>query len=56
MVMFCESKTWCLREDEMAIFRTERAMRGVKLIENSSQELMGLLGLEEPIHRLAKAS
>ena len=37
------SETWCLRENEMEILRTEkamiRAMHGVKLIEKRSQEL-----------------
>ena len=48
--MLYASKTWCLRENEMAILRrTEKAMMtalcGVKLIEKRrSQELMILLG------------
>ena len=40
-----------LRENEMAILKTEkammRAMCGVKIIEKRSQELMSLLGLKE---------
>ena len=39
--MLYESKTWCLRENEMAILRrTEKSMRamyGVKMIEKRSQ-------------------
>ena len=46
------SETWCLRENEMAILRTKkaimRAMCGVKIIEKRrSQELMSLLGLKD---------
>ena len=49
------SETWCLRENEMAIFkRTEKAMMraicGVKIIEKRRhQELMSLLGLKNTL-------
>ena len=47
-------KTWCLRENEMAISRTEkammRAMCRVKLIEKRrSQKLMSFLGLKDTL-------
>jgi len=43
------SKTWCLREKEMAILRrTKRAMIrgmcGVKLMDRNTEELMDMLG------------
>ena len=59
--MLYESKTWCLKEDEMAILRRNergktRAMYGVKLIEKRNcQNFMDLLGLEETLDMLAKA-
>ena len=45
--MFYGSKAWCPRENEMATWKTEkamiRAMRAAKLIKKrSSQELMNL--------------
>ena len=48
----------CLRENEIAILRTKKAMIrlkcGVKLIEKRiSNELLNLLGLEETLDRLA---
>ena len=49
--MLYKSETWCLRKNEIAILRTEKAMIratcGVKLIEKGSQELMSLLGLKD---------
>ena len=60
--MLCGSETWCLRKNEMAIFRrTEkamvRAMCGVKLIEKRrSQQLMSLLDLKDTLDKLARAS
>ena len=49
--MLYGSKTWCLRQNEMAILRKTgksmmRAMCGVKLIKKRGQELMSLLGLK----------
>ena len=56
--MLYESKTWCLRENEMAILRrTEKSMRamyGVKMIEKGSQELMSLLGLKDTLDGLVR--
>ena len=58
--MLYGSETRCLRENKMAILRTEkammRAMYGVKIIEKRSQELMSLLGLEDNLDGLARAS
>ena len=47
--MLYGSEAWCLREEEMAILRTERAMVramcGVKLLHRrNSEELMDILG------------
>ena len=57
--MLYGNETWCLRQNKMAILRTEktmmRAMRGVKMIEKKSQELMSLLGLKDPLDGLASA-
>ena len=59
--MLCGSKTWCLREHEMAILRrTEnammRGMSGVKIIaKRRSRELMSLLGLKDTLDGLARA-
>ena len=55
------SETWCLRENEMAVLRTEkamtRAMCGVKLIEKKrSQELVSLQGLKDSLEGLARVS
>ena len=55
------SEIWCLRENEMAILRTEKAMMktmcGVKIIEKSrSQELMSLLSLKDTLDGLARVS
>ena len=54
-------ETWCLRENELAISRTEKAMMtakcGVEIIEKrSSQELMSLLGLKDTLDGLARVS
>jgi len=52
------SETWCLRENEMEIFRrTERAMVremcGAKLMEKKRMEdLMEMLGLKETANRV----
>ena len=60
--MLYGSETWCLRKNEMAIFRrTEkammRAMCGVKLIEKRrSQQLMSLRDLKDTLDKLARAS
>ena len=56
------SKTWCLREKEMAILRkTERgmirAMCGMKLLNRrNSEELMNMLGIKESLDRMARTS
>ena len=60
--MLYGSEAWYLREKEMAILRrTERAMIrvmcGVKLLDRrNSGELMDMLGMEESLDRMAKAS
>ena len=58
--MLYGGETWCLRENEMAILRTEkammRAMCGVKIIEKRSQEFKRLLGLKDTLDGLARAS
>ena len=59
--MLYGSETWCLREKEMAILRTERAMIrvmcGVKLLNRrNSEKLMDMLGIKESLDRMAKAS
>ena len=58
--MLYGSETWCLRENEMAISRNKkdmmRAMCGVKIIEKRSHKLMSLLGLEDTLNGLARAS
>ena len=58
--MLYGSEAWFLREKEMAILRTERAMIramcGVKLLDRrNSEELMDMLGIKEPLDRMAKA-
>ena len=58
--MLYESKTWCLRENKVAIFRRAersmvRAMCGVKLMEKRSTEmLMDMLGLKEAADKLTR--
>ena len=59
--MLYGNDTWCLRESEMAILKTERAMVrsmcGVKLVDRKNmQELMEMLGLKKTLDRLAKAN
>ena len=59
--MLYGSEAWRLREKEMAILRTERAMIramcGVKLLDRrNSEELMDMLGIKESLDRMAKAS
>ena len=56
--MLYRNKTWCLRENEMAILRrTEKTMRAlckVKMTEKRmSQELMSLLSLKDTLDGLA---
>ena len=58
--MLYGSETWCLRETEMTILRTERAMVrsmcGVKLVDRKKMEdLMEMYGLKETLDRTAKA-
>ena len=53
------SEAWCLRENEMAIIRTERAMvslmSGVKLVDRkSNEESMEMLYLKETSDKMAK--
>ena len=60
-VMLYGSEIWCLRENEMAILRTERAMVramcGTKLVDRKKmEELMKMLGLKETLDRMAKAN
>ena len=55
------SETWCLREKEIAILRTKkamnRAMSDVKLLDRRNiEELMDMLCIEECFRRMAKAS
>ena len=59
--MLYESETWCLRETEMAILRTDKAMVRtmceVKLVDRKNmEELMQMLGLKETLDRMAKAN
>ena len=59
--MLYGSETWCLRESEMAISRTERAMVrsicGIKLVDRkNTKELMEMLGLKKTLNRMAKAN
>ena len=59
--MLYGSEIWCLRENEMAILRTERAMVramcGVKLMEKRrTEDLMEMLGLKETVVQMAKAN
>ena len=58
--MLYESKTWCLRENKVAILRRAersmvRAMCGVKLVgKRNTEELMDMLGLKEAADNLAR--
>ena len=56
--MLYGNKTQCLRENEMAILRTEKTMRAmckVKVIEKRmSQEHMSLLSLKDTLDGLGK--
>ena len=59
--MLYGSETWCLRENEIAILRTEsamvRSMCGIKLVDRKNmEELMEMLGLKETLNRMAKAN
>ena len=58
--MLYGTETWCLRENETAILRAEKAMMiamcGAKIIEKRSQELVSLLGLKDTLDRLARTS
>ena len=53
-----ENKTWCLKENEIAILRrTERARCGQKVVDRkTTEEQMDMLGLKETIDRLATAN
>ena len=59
--MLYGSETWCLREKEMHIFRTERAIMraicGAKLADRkNTEDMMDMLGLNQTIDKMAKAS
>ena len=60
--MLYGSKTWCLRDNEVAILRRAeramvRSMCGVKLVDRKNmEELMEMLGLKETLDRMAKAN
>ena len=60
--MLYGGKTWCLRENKVAILRrAERSMVrvvcGVKLVDKrNTEELMDMLGLKEAADKLARAS
>ena len=55
------SETWCLRENEMIILRTERAMVrsmcGVKPVDGkNTKDLMKMLGLKETLNKMAQTN
>ena len=58
--MLYESKTWCLKEKQVAILRrVERSMMkvmyGVKLVDKwNTEELMDMLGLKEAADKLER--
>ena len=56
--MLYGSKTWCLREENIAILtRTARAMCGVKMMDRKNiDELMDILVLKEIIEKMAKTN
>ena len=59
--MLYGKKTWSLKENEVAIFKTEKTMNRaiceVKLIKKRrSQELMSLLDLKDTLDGLTRAS
>ena len=60
--MLYGSETWCLKENEVAIFRRAersmvRAMCGVKLVDKrNTEELMDKLKLKETADKLARAN
>ena len=60
--MLYGSETWCLtlRESEVAMLRTERAMVramcGAKLRERRTEDQMEMLGLKETVVQMAKAN
>ena len=62
VAMLYGSEAWCLRENEIPVFRrTERAMVramcGAKLMEKKrTEDLMGMLGLKETVVEMAKAN
>ena len=52
-----ESEAWCLKEDEKANLRTERAICGQKVVDRkTTEEQMDMLGLKETLDRLATAN
>ena len=60
--MLYGSKTWCLRENEIAILRRaersmERAICGVKLVDKrNTEDLMNMLRLKEAADKLARVN
>jgi len=60
--MLYGSETWCLRENEMEILRRARrsmvrVMCRVKLMDRKNmKELMGMLCLQDKVHKLAQAN
>ena len=55
------NEAWCLKENEKAILRTERAivraMCGQKVVDRKrTEEQMDMLGLKDTINRLATAN
>ena len=59
--MLYGSKTWCLREIEVAVLRAERsmvrAMCSVMLVDKwNTEELMDMLGLKKAADKLARAN
>ena len=62
LAMLYKSKTWCLRENEVAILRRAerpvvRAMCDVELVDKrNTEELMNMLRLKEAVDKLARAN
>ena len=59
--MLYGSEMWCLRENEIKIFKTGRAMVrsmcGVKLVDRkNTEDLMKMLGLKEILDNMVQAN
>ena len=59
--MLYKSRTWCLRENKVAILqRAERsivrAMFSAKLMDKNTEEVMNMLRLKEAADKLARAN